>query len=66
MRSCMFCGSLACEWDGGVQLGCADCGYEIAEELIPQTKLDTLLERAAAIETPSQWERVLFDSQHGS
>lgn len=26
--SCIFCGSLACEWSGNVLLACTDCGYE--------------------------------------
>lgn len=30
-RKCTFCGSEACEWDGDILLGCADCGYDALE-----------------------------------
>ena len=31
MRPCQFCGSEACEWNGAIQLGCTDCGYDMAD-----------------------------------
>lgn len=31
---CQFCGSFACEWDGPVQLGCTECGYDAPEPYV--------------------------------
>ena len=63
MRKCQICGSLACEWDGGVQLGCTDCGYDVAEEIVSKEKLDVLLVRAER-STLDQWEQILFDGAY--
>lgn len=50
---CQFCGSLACEWEGSVQLGCTDCGWELADlalpaDISPSTGAMAALERARA------------------
>lgn len=30
-KPCEICGSFACEWEGNIQLGCTDCGYEFPD-----------------------------------